>query len=101
MAATAFASASAVTFPVRGVTTNQRKLHIAASSTPSTIPQRSRIFPSVGFFAGVVDSSDKLVKSAPQCGQISVAWLISYSHSRQVTMASRQDSRLSLLQIYR
>src|SRR5580692_2930935 len=97
MATTALPSASAVRLPVRGDTTNHKKLHMAARRTPNSIPQRSRIFAKVGFFAGVADSPGRLVRSAPQCGQISVAWLISYSHSRQLTIVkSRQKLKTTV-----
>jgi hypothetical protein len=42
----------------------------------------------VAFFAGLSDSSaGEAVKSAPQYGQTSVAWLIVSSHSLQVYIA--------------
>ena len=49
------------------------------------MPHRSNIFVTVGFaFATKIVRPVGSVRSAPQCGQISVAWLISFSHSRQM-----------------
>src|SRR5713226_5246677 len=65
----------------------QRKPQIAAVIAASNTPQRRRIEARLRFFSGSpVAGIPASVRSAPQYGQISVAWLTSRSHSRQENM---------------
>lgn len=72
-------------YGIRCFSMYQMKNHKAPIITPMSGTHRTRILLR-GIFLAARPSAVKTVRSAPQCGQISVASLISLSHSRQVYM---------------